>query len=136
MHIPSYQINNVLKVYSRQVSQSRILERRQGMEKEPSVDKIDISSEGKRRVIIDKVAAGIVDKITRVGPQNPPAPAGAFPAAGETIQPDDAKTTTENGFVYNFIDDRNNKKTNMLSIDGSSFVAREFQKSGAVEEDG
>ena len=133
MHIPSYQINNVLKVYSRQVSQSRILERQKGARKQPYVDKIDISNEGKRRVIIDKVAAGIVDKITRFGPDDPSAPAGAFPAEGDLNQPSEAESKNEKDFVYNVIDDQNNKTTNTISIDSSNFVTQQLTKSSDHE---
>ncbi len=133
MHIPSYQINNVLKVYSRQVSQSKILERQKGIRKEPYVDKIDISNEGKRRVIVDKVAAGIVDKITRFGPDDRNAPAGAFPAEDDLDQPAEVESKNEKDFVYNVIDQQNNKKTNTLSIDSSNFVTQQLTKSSDHE---
>jgi len=133
MNIPSYQIKNVLKVYSKQVSQSRVSERQKSFGRETFVDKINISNEGKRRVIIDKVAAGIVDKITRFGPQDQMAPAEALPAEENTGQPDEAGLKTEKDFVYNVIDDQNNKKTNTLSINSPSFVIRQFMRS-AVEE--
>ena len=125
MHIPSYQINNVLKVYSKQVSQSRILKRQKGIGQESSVDRISISNEGKRKVIIDRVTAGIVDKISRFDPQAPNAPAGAFPAEGEVGLP---TMKNEKDFIYNVIDDQNNKKTNTLSIDNSGFVTQQVTK--------
>ncbi len=125
MHIPSYQINNVLKVYSKQVSQSRILKRQKGIGQESSVDRISISNEGKRKVIIDRVTAGIVDKISRFDPQDPNAPAGAFPAEGEVGLP---AMKNEKDFVYNVIDDQNNKKTNTLSIENSDFVTQQVTK--------
>ena len=133
MHIPSYQINNVLKVYSKQVSKSRILERQKGFPEKPSVDKINISNEGKRKVIIDKVAAGIVDKITRFGPEDQVESPGAYPAEGETAKPAETVTKNERDFVYNVIDDQNNKKTNTLSIDSSSFVAQQLTKPAEEE---
>jgi hypothetical protein len=127
MHIPSYQIHNVLKVYSKQVSQSRTLERQKGFAEKPSVDRINISDEGKRKVITDKVAAGIVDKITRFGPQDQVAPLGAYPIEGK------AEANDERGFVYNVIDDKNNKKTNTLAIDSSSFVTQQITEPVDVE---
>jgi len=133
MHIPSYQIHNVLKVYSKQVSQSRILERQKGFAEKPSVDKINISNEGKRKVIIDKVAAGIVDKITRFGPEDQVESSGAYSAEGGTAKPAETVTKNEKDFVYNVIDDQNNKKTNTLSIDSSSFVAQQITKPAGEE---
>jgi len=133
MHIPSYQINNVLKVYSKQVSQGRIFERQKGFATKPSVDKINLSDEGKRKVIIDKVAAGIVDKITRFGPEDQIESQGAYPAEGETAKPAETVTKNERDFVYNVIDDQNNKKTNTLSIDSSSFVTQQTTKPAEEE---
>ena len=71
MQIPSYQIQNVLKVYSRQLSQGKILSRSNkfGSDIKTSADSVTISSEGKRQAIIDKVAANIVDRIITEGPQ-------------------------------------------------------------------
>jgi len=69
MQIPSYQIQNVLKVYSKQLSQGKMLSRNNkfGVANKVSADSVTISSEGKRRTIIDKVAANIVDKIITEG---------------------------------------------------------------------
>jgi hypothetical protein len=70
MQIPSYQIQNVLKVYSRQLSQGKILSRNKfGSTNKVSADSVTISSEGKRKAIIDKVAANIVDRIITEGPK-------------------------------------------------------------------
>jgi hypothetical protein len=133
MHIPSYQIHNVLKVYSKQVSQSRVLERQKDLTEKPSVDKINISNEGKRKVIIDKVAAGIVDKITRFGPEDQVESSGAYAAEGETAKSVETVTKNQKDFVYNIIDDQNNKKTNTLSIDGSNFVTQQMSKPAEEE---
>jgi len=70
MQIPSYQIQNVLKVYSRQLSQGKMLSRNKfGTANNVSADSVSISSEGKRQAIVDKVAANIVDKIITEGPK-------------------------------------------------------------------
>eukprot|EP00767_Chilomastix_cuspidata_P007794 gnl/Chilomastix_cuspidata/8631.p1 GENE.gnl/Chilomastix_cuspidata/8631~~gnl/Chilomastix_cuspidata/8631.p1 ORF type:complete len:156 (+),score=17.68 gnl/Chilomastix_cuspidata/8631:143-610(+) len=69
MQIPAYQIHNVLKAYSRQVSQNKLNAKAKasGMNN-TSVDKISISAEGKKQGVIDKVASDIVKKITSNGP--------------------------------------------------------------------
>lgn len=127
MYIPSYQIHNVLKVYSKQVSQSRILERQKGLDNKPSVDKINISTEGKRKVVIDKVAADIVDRITRFGPQDKAEHDIVNQLEDEIGQPvefseEDKKTGTD--FVFNVFDDQNNKKTNTISVNNSNFLTQ------------
>ena len=68
MVISEYQINNVLRVYGDQLRQSRLSARPKNRDTHLS-DKIDISAEAKKRVILDKVAANIVDKITHSGVQ-------------------------------------------------------------------
>jgi len=69
MQIPAYQIHNVLKTYSRQVSQNKLSMKTQGMGgHNTSMDKISISAEGKKQGVIDKVASDIVKKITTDGP--------------------------------------------------------------------
>lgn len=69
MQIPSYQIQNVLKVYSRQFSQGKLLGKNKFSDaNKVSADSVSISSEGKRQAIIDKVASNIVDKIITEGP--------------------------------------------------------------------
>jgi hypothetical protein len=64
MQIPAYQIHNVLKAYSRQVSQNKLNSAARSNASSTPVDKISISAEGKKQGIIDKVSADIVQKIT------------------------------------------------------------------------
>jgi len=122
MHIPSYQIHNVLKFYSRQVSQSKIVERHKDLDKKPSVDTINISAEGKRKMIIDRVAAGIVDRITHIGPDEDHLPGVSRLQEGEAAPREMIKK--EGNFIYNTIDEQNNKKTNTLTIEGANFVTQ------------
>ena len=69
MQIPAYQIHNVLKAYSRQVSQNKLSAKNKSAGSvNTSVDKISISAEGKKQGVIDKVASDIVKKITSQGP--------------------------------------------------------------------
>jgi hypothetical protein len=60
--IPAYQIQNVLRLYFRQMGEGKILEK-SGRFVMSSNTPRSISSEGTRQAIIDKVAAGIVNKI-------------------------------------------------------------------------
>ena len=135
MYIPSYQINNVLKVYSRQVSQSRLLERQKGLGAIPSADSINLSSEGKRKVVIDKVATDIVDKITRFGPQDRVEHNIVNQLQGELGQKVEFNGKKETDFVYNTIDDNNNKTTNTLPVNGSSFLTARLKQIAQEEVD-
>jgi hypothetical protein len=74
LQIPAYQIQNVLRLYFRQLGEGKILEK-SGRFVMSSDTPRTISSEGTRQTIIDKVAAGIVEKIiseaAASGPPNP-----------------------------------------------------------------
>jgi hypothetical protein len=124
MQIPSYQIQNVLKVYSRQLSQGRILSRGKfNSANQPSADSVTISSEGKRQAIIDKVAANIVDRIITEGPKekNEEIIAGLIEEElGKKIN----FTRDKNQFTYTVIDENNTKKTHTLSVEDSKFVVK------------
>ena len=135
MYIPSYQIHNVLKVYSRQVSQSRIIERQKNLGDKASVDRINISTEGKRKVIIEKVASDIVDRITRFGPQDNIDHTIVSQLQDEFGQEIEFNKTNDSEFVYNTIDNNNNKQTNSLPVNGSSFLVERLQEIAQEEVD-
>lgn len=124
MQIPSYQIQNVLKVYSRQLSQGKMLSRNKfGTSNNVSADSVSISSEGKRQAIVDKVAANIVDKIITEGPKEK-----NEEQITEQIERELGKkinfTKGKTQFTYTTIDDDNNKTTQTLSVEDSQFVVK------------
>ena len=137
LYIPSYQIHNVLKVYSRQVSQSRIIERQKDLGSKTSDDKINISAEGKRKMIVDKVAADIVDRITHFGPKDP-IEQGIVDqlenGLGKPVESDEAGGKDQN-FVFNVIDDENNKTKNSLSLEGTHFITKKLEQLAKEEVD-
>ena len=137
MYIPSYQIHNVLKVYSRQVSQSRIIERQKELSTKTSVDKIDISAEGKRKTIVDKVAADIVDRITQFGPKDPIEQDIVNQLQNELGTPveSDEEEEPDQDFVFNVIDDDNKKTTNSLSLEGAHFITKRLEQLAQEEVD-
>ena len=124
MQIPSYQIQNVLKIYSRQLSQGKILSRNKfGGPIKTSSDSVTISSEGKRKAIIDKVAANIVDKIITEGPKEK-----NEEKITSQIEKELGKkinfTKDKNQFTYTVIDENNQKATHTLSVEDSRFIVR------------
>ncbi len=124
MQIPSYQIQNVLKVYSRQLSQGKILSRNKfGSANKGSMDNVTLSSEGKRKAIIDKVAANIVDRIITEGPKEK-----NEEKITSQIERELGKkinfTKDKNQFTYTVIDENNEKVTHTLSVEDSKFVVK------------
>ena len=137
LYIPSYQIHNVLKVYSRQVSQSRIIERQKELSTKTSADQIDISAEGKRKMIVDKVAADIVDRITQFGPRDPIEQDIVNQLQNELGKPveSDEENEQDQDFVFNVIDDENKKTTNSLSLEGTHFITKRLEQLAKEEVD-
>jgi len=124
MQIPSYQIQNVLKVYSRQLSQGKIISRNKfGTASKVSADSVTISSEGKRKAIIDKVAANIVDRIVTEGPKEK-----NEEQITSQIEKELGKkinfTKNKNQFTYTVIDENNQKSTHTLSVEDSKFIVK------------
>ncbi|NOX34844.1 MAG: hypothetical protein GXP56_14120 [Deltaproteobacteria bacterium] len=124
MQIPSYQIQNVLKVYSRQLSQGKILSKNKfGTANKSSADSVTISSEGKRKAIIDKVAANIVDRIITQGPKEKKEEeitSQIEKELGKKINFNKEK----NQFTYTVIDENNQKATHTLSVEDSKFIVK------------
>jgi len=125
MQIPSYQIQNVLKVYSRQLSQGKILSRNSkfGTDIKASADSVTISSEGKRQAIIDKVAENIVDRIITEGPKEK-----TEEKITSQIEEEFGKkinfSKDKNQFTYTMIDEDNQKITHTLSVEDSKFIVK------------
>lgn len=122
MQIPSYQIQNVLKVYSRQLSQGKILSKNKFTgTNQISADSVNISSEGKRKAIIDKVAANIVERIITEGPREK-----TEEKITSQIEKELGKKINfakdKNQFTYTTIDDNNEKVTHTLSVEDSKFI--------------
>ncbi|MBF0232346.1 MAG: hypothetical protein HQK62_02080 [Desulfamplus sp.] len=125
MQIPAYQIQNVLKVYSKQLSQGRAIVRDQKAGNDiQSADKVKISAEGKRAAIIEKVASGIVDKITTVGPQEAMEKEIADQLEKELGGKIDFIKKKGEKFTFNSIDEHNQKSTQTLSVEDSNFVLK------------
>ncbi len=128
MYIPSYQMHNVLNVYSKQLSQKRIGGNSKNQFKNPVSDQIKLSPEGKRKATIEKVAKEILDKITRLGNQNEEDQiALGEPRPGQGKQGNTDKTRS-NEFVFNVIDEVNRKKQNSLSVEDTSFLVNRLEQ--------
>jgi hypothetical protein len=127
MQIPSHQIHNVLKVYSKQLSQARISERNKALVPEGTVDKINISAMGKRQSIIDKVAADIVSRITQSGPQDPVDQEILGKLEDEIGESIDFKQN-RNEFVFNVISGDNKKTTSTVQVGDADYLIKRLEQ--------
>lgn len=128
MYVPSYQMHNVLNVYSKQLRQNMVSEGKGKMPQKPQSDRVNLSPEGKRQATIEKVSKDILDKISRYGSLNETRPRTTEYAS---IKPDNGAIPhiTENKtFVFNAIDSINQKSTNTLSVDDSSFLIQRLEQ--------
>lgn len=135
MQIPSHQIHNVLKVYSKQLSQARIIERKAVLGKTAKSDKINISAEGKRQAIIDKVATDIVERITHSGPRDDIEREIITKLEDEIGQNIDFKANRDNNteyqsheFVFNVIGKNNEKTTSTLHINDARALMQRLEQ--------
>lgn len=127
MQIPSHQIHNVLKVYSKQLSQARALERRKVLSQQPGEDKISLSAGGKRKAIIEKVAADIVERITQSGPRDnvdQEIVDKLENELGHTIEFD----KQNNNFVFNVIDKDNEKTTTAFQMNNTEYFMKRLEQ--------
>ena len=128
MFVPSYQMHNVLNVYSKQLRQNMVSEGQNKMPEKPQSDRINISPEGKRQATFEKVSKDIVDKISRYGTLNETRQQiTEYPNINSDNGnlPDKTENKT---FVFNAIDSINQKSKTTLSVDDSSFLIQRLEQ--------
>ena len=123
MVISSYHVNNVLRVYGDQLRQSRTSNRPKNA-KTASPDRISISDKAKRRVIVDKIASDIVEKLANYGSQE------KVEEVEEEVSKNleneygvqlDITRNSPNDLLFKIIDE-NGETLNSLSIENSEFL--------------
>jgi len=128
MHVPSYQMHNVLNVYSKQLSRNTSLGQEKIQLKNKKNDKITISSEMKRKVTIEKIAKEILNKITCVDFQEKEIEQPASETDGGLENNDDADIQKRGQFVFNVIDKVNVKKMNAISVETTHFLVNRLEQ--------
>ena len=128
MFVPSYQMHNVLNVFSKQLRNNMIPgDKKNKFEKLPA-DQVSLTPESKRQATIEKVSNDIIERITRLGShtrsdQEPSE--RAKEGVEKKTAAGDAKETT---FVFNVIDTINQKTRNTLSVENSSFLIKRLEQ--------
>jgi hypothetical protein len=129
MQIPSYQMHNVLKVYSRQLSENKPQpQTRSSGRKTGEGDRITISAEGKRKAIIDRVAADVVDRITRYGPREDLDHEVLNRLRIEAGSEAESSPADSGQFVFNVIGDDDRKQTSSLPLETSDFLTQRLEE--------
>ncbi len=137
MLVSSYQIHNVLNVYSKQLSQDRSAPKKALEDKRQLSDQIQLSTEGKRRATIEKVAKDIVRRISDYGANGQIEDNGQLRPEGHTQGSIEFDNRKETAFVFNVIDDLNKKTTTALSVKDTNFLINKVEQlvKDAVEND-
>ena len=126
MVISSYHVNNVLRVYGDQLRQSRTSNRPKNA-KMDSPDRISISDKAKRRVIVNKIASDIVEKITNFGPQENVEEEVSKDLENEYGVQLDITRKSPNDLLFKIIDE-NGETLNSLSIENSEFLRYKLEE--------
>ena len=118
MYIHAYQIDNVLNVYRKQLSQKTKAKAPNSAPVPSTLDRVNLSNKNQRQSIIDQISADIVQRITQYVQENrfeePTDPA----AEGINGQHIDIAKNMESEFSYTMIDENNDKRTNTLHFNG------------------
>jgi hypothetical protein len=124
MPISSYQINNVLRVYGKQLRQSMISNQLEIIDTDGS-EKISISTKTRRNTIVDDIASNIIERITQFGP-NDHVEKGVFkkPENKKILAIND---NSHNKLIFKEIDG-NSETINSLSIEDSKFLTNKLKE--------
>jgi len=126
MFVPSYQMHNVLNVYSKQLRHNMTSANKKNSSEKLPIDQVSLTPEGRRRATIEKVSKDILEKITRFGAQNGVDQESTAQTRKEADKESAKDDTTESTFVYNVIDAINQKRRNTVSVENSSFLNKKL----------
>ena len=128
MFVPSYQMHNVLNVYSRQLKQNIAAGNNKKAPDRPAVDQVTLTSGGKREATIKKVSKEIIDKIMKFCNLDETRYRKTERAKDRKEVEAAADKENRTTFVFNVIDDINKKTTNTLSVEDPSFLIQQFEQ--------
>ena len=128
MYITNYQMHNVLKVYTSQLSKCRTPVTDSLAVRKPTSDTIDISTEGRRQNLIERIASDIVARIRNGGSRDNSKTGITENLKEVTKGPSRAPKNHNAKFIYNVIRGEAEKKTNTLSVEDADFLARRFEE--------
>ena len=128
MYITNYQMHNVLKVYTSQLSKCRAPVPDSRPVRKPTSDAIDISTEGRRQNLIERIASDIVARIRNGGSRDNSETRITENLKEESKGPSRAPNSRNAKFIYNVIRGKAEKKTNTLSVEDADFLSRRFEE--------
>jgi len=128
MYITNYQMHNVLKVYTNQLSRYRAPVPDNRAVRKPVSHAVAISIEGKRQNLIERIASDIVARIRSGSNKGNEDTRVTGNLKEESKGPSRAPNSRNAKFIYNVIRGEAEKKTNTLSVEDADFLARRFEE--------
>jgi len=124
MRVPSYQIYNILNIYSKWVSKNGTSSMEKFNGGTSSFDRPNTSADRYRKLVMQKVTGSIVSKITCLKENDNKNQKIAETLKNYVGKNESTDENNGNTFVFNAIDKNSKKTTNQLLIDKSSFLAK------------
>lgn len=128
MYVPSYQMHNVLNVYSKQLKQNVSSGKNNNTTDRTSTDQVNLTPEGKRQATIEKVSKDILNKITKFGSLAETRRRITEEAKMMSHSEPPADEKQETIFEFNAIDSINQKTKNTLSVEDSGFLIQKLEQ--------
>ncbi len=128
MHIPAYQIFNVLNAYISQLCGNHRLMQKKKQRGLLSIDAIKLSAHGKRQAIIDKVASDIVNRISRFSILDSDEDEAKHNDQMNKRTFNQKSDKSESSFIFNTIGRNHQKTTRSLSAKDPSVMIAQFEK--------
>lgn len=126
MVISTYQVNNVLRVYGDQLRQGKAA-KRIGQTQVSSQDRLEISGSAKRKVLVDRIASKIVDRILSDGPHDEVEKQVFKKLQDAYGAPLSVSPERAEGFLFKVIDEKG-EALHSLSIEDSTFLTQKLQE--------
>lgn len=133
MQIQSYQINNVLNQYRKQLGQDNNKKQQNEMFAKSMTDRVSLSGTAKRKAVIDQVAKDIISKITNYNTNSQKAEKGTDNQSKIENNSYDLASEKEARFVFNTVDEGNNKTTAFISVENSGGLVNRLDQTVRAE---
>jgi len=128
MHISNYHVHNVLRAYGKQLTLGKKSMRNKNVMGQNTSDNITISAEARRKSVIEKVTADIVERIVHSGPRDV-LEKEAFQELenefGNNLVPEEENSME---LVFKVIDKEKGEEIRTLSIEDSEHIKNRLQE--------
>ena len=127
MIVTNHQIQNVLKVYTSQLSRGHVSDSKSMPIRKPFADAVELSAEGKRQALIERLTKAIVGRIIRKDPRLHNDSRTVERLRSEIENDVAHREGEELEFAYNVINGDATKTLNTLSVEDPTDLIRRLE---------